>query len=721
MSGPPADYSAAWAEYYQRQAQAAGGASGPPPAAGALPDYSAAWTAYYAAQAAQVAAPAAGAGAWAAPPGSYAQPAPSTSYNAVPPPTSLGTAANRPAYVIVPPRRAPAPTARSAPAPAGNAAWPPALRAYVERAFAGTPAAGRGALAASLKAVIADAQAAGDVWSRDWDALPVPAVVASGGGSGGGAWGAQHAPQPPRQPRSRWDARAPLPAPPPPPQLPPPPRPSASSTAAQLAKEEARRRAAALDAWGLPPPPSPGLPASFGAAPSKKGKAKGKGRGKRLAASPSPPLSGRGRKRGRAAPASPWGGDSADSPRDSSDPVEAARRASRAGRFGEGAADGAPPPPKKGGGPAFGGSGPAAARRAALERRLAERGDADLGEADWDALAVKGRSTALEKSYFRLTAPPDPAAVRPPAVLDAALDRLVGLLACREATYFYAADQFKGMRQDCTVQRARGRLAARVYEAAARAALEYGDAAEYNQCQAQLVALHGGGTRAATTPPVPASAPPDVVAEFLAYRILYQAAHAAASAGERVALLRTLASAAAHAAHPAVAHALAARAAIARRDAVAFFDLYRAAPRLGRALMDIAAPRLRFETLTALVRALRPALPVALAARVLGFGPAALHGGEGGDDAPPLPGCSASTFPGACVPAAAAVAAAAAATAWLTAHGAVIKGDGDGAAVDCKASAPRLAVPDDAGAVAHGDANLAIDDFLKGMAPPPGV
>ncbi len=33
--------------------------------------------------------------------------------------------------------------------------------------------------------------------------------------------------------------------------------------------------------------------------------------------------------------------------------------------------------------------------------------------------------------------------------------------------------------------------------------------------------------------------------------------------------------------------------------------------------------------------------------------------------------------------------------------------------VDCKASAGRLAVPEDTTAVAHGDANLNIDDFLK--------
>ena len=127
--------------------------------------------------------------------------------------------------------------------------------------------------------------------------------------------------------------------------------------------------------------------------------------------------------------------------------------------------------------------------------------------------------------------------------------------------------------------------------------------------------------------------------------------------------------------------------------------------------MDVAAPGLRFDTLRVLVAALRPGMPVALAARVLGFWRAA----AAADAAPAhtLPGCSSPRCDGACAPAAAAADAAAAATAWLTAHGAIIVGTGDAAAVDCKASAERLAVPEDDAAVAHGDARLAVDDFLK--------
>ena len=592
----------------------------------------------------------------------------------------------------VPPRRAAAPAPAAPSAAPGSASWPPSLRSYVERAFAAFPASARPALAAALKATIAEAQAKGDVWTRAWDSLPLPDVSV----------GAPPPPppqarmgQPPGHPTA-WYQHAQPPPPPPPARRHPP------SAAAQAAAEVARRRAAALAGSTVlpppprlpPPPPGYDLPAAFGT-PAPKGK-----KGKKGRVGDTPATAGK-RKR-----ASRWDDDGGDDDDYKQDPVEAARRARRAGRFGAGTADGAPPPRPRGRRAATaayaGGTGVSGvvSRRAALEALLAEKGDVELDDAALDALAVRGTATILEKSYFRLTAPPDPATVRPEPVLAAALERLVGLMAGRGVTYFYAADQFKGLRQDCTVQRLRGRVTAAVYEAHARAALEYGDAAEFNQCQAQLVGLHAGG-----------AADGDTGAEFLAYRILYQAAHARTSAGERLALLRTLEAAAKAAEEPPVKHALAVRAALARGDAPTFFNLYATAPRLGCALMDVAAPGLRFDTLRVLVAALRPGVPVALAARVLGFGPA-----PAAADATPartLPGCSSPRYDGACAPAPDAASAAAAATAWLTAHGAIIVGEGDAAAVDCKASADRLAVPEDDAAVAHGDARLAVDDFLK--------
>ena len=154
---------------------------------------------------------------------------------------------------------------------------------------------------------------------------------------------------------------------------------------------------------------------------------------------------------------------------------------------------------------------------------MEDAGGAD--EVDLSCFVVCGTASALEKSYFRLTSAPDPATVRPEAVLSRALQRLNGLLRSGAVNYFYAQDQFKGLRQDCTVQHLRSPLAAAVYESHARAALEYGDTAEYNQCQAQLDGLYADGVSGCK-------------AEFTAYRILYQTAHA--RAGNSVALLNTL-------------------------------------------------------------------------------------------------------------------------------------------------------------------------------------
>ncbi len=84
----------------------------------------------------------------------------------------------------------------------------------------------------------------------------------------------------------------------------------------------------------------------------------------------------------------------------------------------------------------------------------------------------------------------------------------------------------QALRQDCTVQHLRTALTVQIYEAHARAALEYGhDPSEYNQCQTQLHLLYADGI-------------PGCREEFLAYRIIYQTVHA--KAGEASALANTL-------------------------------------------------------------------------------------------------------------------------------------------------------------------------------------
>ena len=95
----------------------------------------------------------------------------------------------------------------------------------------------------------------------------------------------------------------------------------------------------------------------------------------------------------------------------------------------------------------------------------------------------------------------------------------------RRCNYIYASDQLKGMRQDCTVQHMRNQLSAKVYETHARCALENGDIGEFNQCQGRLQEHYTAGIEGSR-------------AEFLAYRILYQAVHA--SKGQKIALLSCL-------------------------------------------------------------------------------------------------------------------------------------------------------------------------------------
>ncbi len=53
--------------------------------------------------------------------------------------------------------------------------WPQSLRSWVERAFkAAKEDPNRVALQEALKQIISDAQAKGEVWTRDWDNVPLP-------------------------------------------------------------------------------------------------------------------------------------------------------------------------------------------------------------------------------------------------------------------------------------------------------------------------------------------------------------------------------------------------------------------------------------------------------------------------------------------------------------------------------------------------------------------
>ncbi|MEW5304756.1 MAG: hypothetical protein WDW36_007346 [Sanguina aurantia] len=275
--------------------------------------------------------------------------------------------------------------------------------------------------------------------------------------------------------------------------------------------------------------------------------------------------------------------------------AEDSRRQQRSGRFKDGRAV------------AGGGTVRSRYHHADSSSSGSESGD----DVDLSDVAIKGTCTDLEKSYFRLTAAPDPHQVRPEPVLRAAYERLLRLLRTGSAGYFYALDQLKGMRQDLTVQRLRSSLTVQIYEMHARSALEYGDFAEFNQCQTQLhtilYAMDGGlvgGCRG----------------EFHAYMLLYQSVHA--RLGLNKALLHSMQAVTPElAATREVSHALQVRRAMMQEDYAAFFRLYRTATGLGRAIMDVAVPKIRWAALNTLVKVYKTSLPVSLFAQVLGFMP----------------------------------------------------------------------------------------------------
>ncbi|WIA11963.1 hypothetical protein OEZ85_012045 [Tetradesmus obliquus] len=360
---------------------------------------------------------------------------------------------------------------------------------------------------------------------------------------------------------------------------------------------------------------------------------------------------------------------------------------------------------------------------------LAAYGWDEGADADDAGEFIAGTCTALEKGYFRLTRAPLPEEVRPQPVLAAALSRLLRMIAGHEDKYLYYNDQFKAMRQDLTVQGIKNEFTVQVYEAHARAALEYGDNAEYNQCQTQLAILYAAGL-------------PGSHAEFGSYRLLYQSVHAAAGEGRR--LLGTLRQllgnkVGAVADSPELQHAMQVRQALASSNVARFFKLYACAPRLSRCLMDVAVKQLRWRALNTLVRAHKPGpLRLPFLTKALGFmlppedeqQQQADEPGSGSGGVLPmtrqlaaltvdeagrlLPGCSERSCSGDNAPLEELPDALAACLEWCKQHGAVFDSEADLSAccLLTKECWQKLFVPADTTKVAHGDVNLDIRDFL---------
>lgn len=348
-------------------------------------------------------------------------------------------------------------------------------------------------------------------------------------------------------------------------------------------------------------------------------------------------------------------------------PEERKRREHRSKRFEKGNSQRAE---VHNSGPKTIGAGNLYSRRATalvLSKTFEDGGSRAVEDIDWDSLTVKGTCQEIEKRYLRLTSAPDSSTVRPEDVLERALH----VVQDSQKNYLYKCDQLKSIRQDLTVQRIRNELTVKVYETHARLALEFGDLPEYNQCQSQLKSLYTEGISGCHM-------------EFSAYNLLGVILHSNSRRDLSSSMSRLSDEAKRD---EAVKHALAVRAAVASGNYVMFFRLYKTAPNLNTCLMDLYVEKMRFEAIKCMARAYRPTVPVSYIAQMLGFRSPVV----GGEDADSLEECAE----------------------WLKAHGAcLITENSEEMQLDAKASSSSLYMPEPEDAVAHGDTNLAVNDFL---------
>ena len=244
-------------------------------------------------------------------------------------------------------------------------------------------------------------------------------------------------------------------------------------------------------------------------------------------------------------------------------------------------------------------------RRASREERFLD-GDAGFEEASPQLRLVGlGTSTALEKPYLRLTAPPAAHTVRPPHVLLQSLARVKKRwreAPADAAPYAWACEQLRSIRQDLTVQRVRDELAVDVYETHARLALEARDDDQLLQTLSVLRALHLAVSGAGCPP------------EFAAYRLLHAARSGRDAFSAELRALRRF-----ERRHAYVVHALAVADAVRSGNACSFFRLYASAPRMSAYLMDSLSPVMRACSLAASLAAYRPGVPAEWLGQLCGF------------------------------------------------------------------------------------------------------
>jgi hypothetical protein len=245
-----------------------------------------------------------------------------------------------------------------------------------------------------------------------------------------------------------------------------------------------------------------------------------------------------------------------------------------------------------------------------MGKRMIGGSQKKLDQQDFEKMTVKGTCLTLEKEYLRLTAPPRAQLVRPKPILERHLANLKKEYVDRKHDYLWFCSQLKAVRQDCTVQRIQTTFAVDVYETHAKIALQEGDLNEYNQCQTQLKELYETGEAVENH------------AEFIAYRLLYYVLLSTnekydGGSSDMFKIMLYLTSQ--QRSHPAVAHALKVREALAFGSYLQFFRLHEKSPNLGRYLTALILPTMRMRALRRMAKAFRPWLDVEVCVRHLGF------------------------------------------------------------------------------------------------------